>query len=387
MTKLCIVAHFDSHNYFQWLIALEKYKDKLGLELSSLNASPTHRKVHSDFKVDPYWEPLREADLVYVYATRRSSRNDPTGASWWTLPQFVKPLMKEGAKMICQWDDEFVWLFDPKHVWWDVKLEPNPPNHGGPEQFFKDTGILEVPDGHLVVTNTSPYRKYTTKPSFKLLLPQLCRYNLNKYSEQHTKGNIAMMLHSPQSSSINHALDNVITPQNYAVTIFNGTLDNHFVAHFRATHKLPVNSEVFERMEHNPFMDLLWRNASIGLDDNIGYAGWSRFAMECAIAYIPCVGSSEAVQDIFPELYTAPQDSKKQIELIELLRNDKKFYHEIVQLGRKRVIEMLDDEKLCKALIECFNKVGVSKSLLTLDQVPLPENPYKPDKNQAHPHP
>lgn len=388
MIKLCIVAHFDSWNYFQWLIALEKCKTKLRLELSALNASPTHRKVHNDFKNDPYWNPIREADLVYVYATRRSSRNEPSGISWWTLPQFVKPFMKPEAKMIAQWDDEFVWLFDPKHVWWNLNIEPNPDSHGSPEQFFKDTGILEVPDGHFVVTNSSPYRKYTTKPVFKMLLPQLCRYNLNKYSEDHKGKNIAMMLHSPQSSSVAHIFENVIRPQNYAVTVFNGTLDNEFVKHFRAKEKLPVNSEVFERMEYMPFMDLLWRNNLIGLDDNAGYAGWSRFAMECAIAYIPCVGSSESVEDIFPELHTAPQDFAKQIELIERLRTDKNFYHEMVVTGRKRLLELMDEERMCRALLDCFAKVGTSKSQLTLENNTSPFSPeYIPDEYNAHPHP
>jgi hypothetical protein len=385
-TKLCIVAYFDSYNYFQWNIALEKFKAKLGIEVISINAAPLYKKIHSDFKNDPYWNPLKQADVVFAYIVRRSTRHEPSGISWWTLPQFVKPFMKPEAKMIAQYDDEFLWLFDPKGMWWDTSIMPNPPNQG-PEEFFKDTGILEIPDAHLVVTNNFQLQKYTTKPVFKLFIPQLCRYNLRKYSENHKGNNIAMMLHSPKSSSISASLENVIRPKNYPVTVFNGTLDRHFVENFRRNTPLPVNSIVYERLEYEPYADLLWRTNSIGLDNNIGYGGWSRFAMECAITCIPCVGSSDSVHDIFPELYTTPIDYVKQIELIERLKTDKEFYHKMVEAGRKRVLELFDDEKLCNALLDIFNKIGVSKTQLTLNDVPIPESNYKPDSQQAHPHP
>jgi hypothetical protein len=187
------------------------------------------------------------------------------------------------------------------------------------------------------------------------------------------------MYHSIRKSSISGILENVIKPNNYPVTIFFGTLNQKIIENFRATTKLPVNSETFARMQYEAYMDLLWKYSSIGLDDNTGYYGWSRFAMECAIARIPCVGSTEAVQDIFPELHTAPQDFVKQSELIAKLMADKKFYHEIVEAGYKRVYEILSDETLCKKLIEIFNKLKTSKTG-EIPQQPLPE------PNQ-HPHP
>ena len=385
--KLCTVAYFDSKDFFQWHIALSKYASKLGLEITTVNASPTHKKVYSDFEHDLYWNPLREADYLFVYCTRRSTRNEPTGLSWWTLPKFVKPFMKPTAKMVVQYDDEFVWLFDPKHVWWDVNKMPNPDNLGGPEQFFKKTGILEIPDAYLTVIKNSPYTKYTTKPSFKLLLPQLCRYIPQKYSEVHKGQNIAMLIHSIKQSSIHGILENVIRPNNFSVTVFSGTLDTKAVETFRATEKLPVNSEVFERINYDCYTDLLWQNCSIGLDDNVGYYGWSRFAMECAVARVPCIGSTESVQDIFPELHTAPQDYAKQTELIKRLKTDKKFYHEMVELGHKRVLEVLDDEKLCRTLLDIFEKISPSKSNLTFKDVPLFHSDYVPDSKQARPHP
>ena len=374
--KLCIVAPFDSKCFFQWYVTLEKFTSKFEIILTSINASETHKKVYNDFKENPYWQPIREADAVFVYATRISSRNDPTGIEWWKLPQFVKQLMRPDAKMICQYDDEFMWLFDPSHVWWSWE---NPDNHGGPEQFFKDTGILEIPDVHLTVTNNPLFKNYTTKPIFKLLLPQLSRYRLFKYSETHVRKNIAILVHSIKKSSISGILENVIRPKNYPVTIFSGTLYNQLVEKFRQKESLPTNSIIYPRLGYEPYVDLLWQNSSIGLDDNTGYYGWSRFVMECAIAYVPCVGSTEAVQDIFPELYTVSQDYAKQIELIERLQTDSKFYHQMAEIGHKRVVEMLSDEKLCTALIEIFEKIGTPRTWLP----PLLNPEYQAS---AHPH-
>ena len=388
--NLCMVAHFDSPQYFQWYVALEKYAKKLGYILSSVNASPAHRKVYNNYNTDPHWQPLRDADLLFVYCTRRSSRCEPSGITWWTLPIFVKTFMKPTAKMIAQYDDEFVWLFDPKHVWWNIDVMPNPENNG-PEDFFKKTGILEVPDAHLVVkSNPMPeFTKYTTKPVFKLPLPHLFRYTPSKYTEEHQGKNIAILLHSILASSLHGTLENVIRPNNWSVSVFSGTLDERRIAGFRQQERLPVNSEVFSRLDYEPYMDLLWRYCSIGLDDNANYRGWSRFVMECAIAWIPCVGSTEAVEDIFPELFTAPQDYAKQTELINRLKIDKKFYHEVIQVGHKRILELLDDEKLCRAMLDIFDKIGASKCQVSLKNFPISlfDINYVPDKNQAHAHP
>jgi hypothetical protein len=385
--KLCIVAWFDCRDYFQWFVALGKYALKLGISVSSINASPVHRKVYSDFNKDPYWNPLKEADYVYAYATRRSSRYEPTGISWWSLPQFVKPFMKPEAKMLDQWDDEWVWLSNPNGSWWDLKLMPNPDNHGGPEQFFKDTKILEIADGHIKVTDNPLFEKYTTKPVFRILLPHLFRYGVGRYNENHKGKNLAIMFHSTRSHNIHSVLENVIRPKNYAVTVFNGSIKQEVVDAFRAREKLPVNSEVYIRMEYVAYTDLMWRNCDVGLDNSDGYEGWSRFGMECAISCVPCVGSSNSVHDMFPELYTDVNDFTKQIELIERLRTDKKFYHEMVIAGHKRLLDLLDDEKLCRILLDCFEKVGISKSKVALRNFQPEDTKYNADTHQAHPHP
>lgn len=387
--KLCIIAHFDSPNFFQWYIALKKYEKELGIVLSSVNGSPVNKKVYKNFHTDPYWQPLREADYVFVYCTRRSSRGEPSGLSWWTLPMFAKSLMKPDAKMICQYDDEFVWLFHPEHVWWNIKIMPNPENDG-PKKFFAESEILEIPDAHLVVRGSPfpEFTQYTTKPVFKLLLPQLSRYCIGKYSESHKGKNIAMLVHSPLNSSIEGILENVIRPNNFAVSIFSGSLDDKQVNYFRENVKLPVNSIVYVRMNYDDYEDLLWQDCSIGLDDNSGYRGWSRFAMECAVAYIPCVGSTEAVQDIFPELYTASQDYAKQTELINRLKTDSEFYHKMAQLGHDRVVELMDENKSAKALLNIFEKISISpKRKFNPRYFLFPNGDYIPDKHQAGPHP
>jgi hypothetical protein len=56
--------------------------------------------------------------------------------------------------------------------------------------------------------------------------------------------------------------------------------------------------------------------------------------------------------------------------------------------GRKRIFELLDDEKLCRAMLDIFNKITPSKSQLTFQSFPFLYNQnYNPDKQQARPHP
>jgi|GEM_PF-6312857 hypothetical protein len=386
--KLCIVAHIDNADYFQWYVAFKKYGAKYGIDVSFVSSMPVQLKIHNNFKDDPFWQPIRDADYIFAYATRRRTRCEPTGINWWTLPILAKALMKPSAKMIAQYDDEFMWLFDPKHVWWDVNDCP-PPTSDPPEKFFKETGILEIPDAHIVVRARpfSDYTRYTTKPVFKVLLPQLCRYRLQKYSENHEQNTIAMMLHSIKNSSVSGILENIIRPNNWSVSIFNGSLNEEQVKRFRMSIKLPPNSSVYPRIDYEAYTDLLWRYCSIGLDDNTGYQGWSRFAMECAVTYIPCVGSTEAVYDLFPELHTSPQDYALQTELINRLKTDKKFYSEMAELGHKRGLELFNEEDLVKTILYIFEKIGTSPSTVTYKDIPHSSGLYVADRLQARNHP
>lgn len=358
LKRLVIVTEFESKNFFQWHIALSKFADELGIILTSVKASRACRRIYVPFsgiEAHPYWNPIREADLVLVYVTRIDKHN-----TWWKLPQFTKQFMRPEAKMIVQYDDEFMWLFDPEHVWWSF---PNSPNYGGPEQFFKDTGILEVPDAHLSVLEECPYKKFTNKPIFKMILPQLERYKILKYSEVHKYTNIALMNHSILTASIELSLENVIRKKNYPVTVFfinvHNDTDYDGVSYCKKN-KLPSASSAYGRMSYESYMDLMWRECSIGLDDSINYIGWSRFVMECALCYIPCVGSTPAVKDLFPELYTKPQDYEAQIALIEKLKTNKIFCYKMAMKGYQRCLEFLDSKKLCYALMNIFD--GIQKT-------------------------
>jgi hypothetical protein len=378
LLKLVLVAEFN-FDIFQWKDAFVKYGKKLGVEIKWVMASPAAQRVYNNLKTDDYWKAIREADAVFVYVTRTQNRRGPHDWQWWELTKFVKKIIRPNAKMIAQYDDEFMWVFDPNHVWWDTNKCSTPDNHGGPEQFFKDTGILEIPDVHVSVLKNPPFKSYTTKPTYKLLLPQLFRYCLPKYSNEHKKKNIAMLLHSIRKASITHILENIAIPNNFPVTVFFGTIDHDVVNEWHKNNPMPVNSEIYSRMTYEPYMDLLWRNSSVAIDDNVGYTGWSRFTMECAVCWIPCVGSSESVEDIFPELYTASQDYAKQTELIKLLLTDKKFYDKIVEAAHKRVQELLDAEKLCRDMIAIFDTLGVKRTGFP----PVP----KPVISNSAPHP
>jgi hypothetical protein len=344
--KLVIVTEFEQQDFFQWFIALKKYTEELNIEITPVIASSSHRRVHNGVN-DEHWNPIRTADFVFIYVTRMEK-----GLEWWTLPQFVKQFMRPDAKMIAQYDDEFVWLFHPETTWWDY---PNPPNNG-PEQFFKETGILEIPDVHLCVMENPLFKPFTKKPIYQMMLPQLTRYNIDKYSPIHQSDRIAVLIHSPWQASIEETLKNVIRPLDHPVMVFSNKRSAGG-PNFCNENLLPKGSRAIGYIPKESFVDLLWQ-CSIAIDDNVNYIGWSRFIMECAIAYVPCVGSTDAVKTIFPELHTAPLDYAKQIELIRKLQTDKKFYQMVVKSGRERCMEFFSTAKLCRKLIEIFDSIN-----------------------------
>jgi hypothetical protein len=335
--KLCIVSPYLKD--FRWAIALSKY-----LHVTYLHCTMWDRNIP---EYDAYWNPIREADVVYVYAVRCFWADE----EWWNLPRFIKKFMKPEAKMIAQWDDEFVWAFHPNWKWWDNKeVKDQEP----PEQFFERTKILEVPDAHLAVISNPLYKPFLKRPFYKLSLPHFLYHNFN-YPRMIHGPNVAMIVHSPFSAKINNTLENVIIPNDISVTVFTSYLDG--VPIELRLENLPKNSNVFNfRMPEDAFMHFL-SECSIAIDDNEGYFGWSRFTMECALLYIPCIGSTEAVQDFFPELYTEHNDYAKQLELINKLKNDKEFYERVVISGHERCLKLLNTDNLCKQFIDIVNEL------------------------------
>lgn len=354
-TRLVIVTPFHQINFFQWYEALLRNQEKLNISVHPVIITNAHIKKPL---TDPYWNQIREADAIFVYATRVNSLQN-----WWELPKFVKQFMKPEAKMLVQTDDEFQWLWNKDYTFWGSGMQN--PIFTSPEQFFKDTSILEIPDVHITVTENPLFKPYTTKPVVQLLLPQLIRYEPEKYTLVEGRLNIAIMHHHAAGSSFMKTIDNVIKPNNFSMSIFNWYGNKNGVECCKALN-LPIGSRSYGKLPLKPYEDLLWQTCSIGIDDSTCYIGWSRFVMECAMAYIPCVGSTDAVKMLFPELYTAPQEYTKQIELINKLRTDKDFYFKIAKAGRERCMSELSTENQCVKLIKLFKDLGV-KSTWTLE--------------------
>jgi len=347
-TRLVIVTPFHQIDFFQWYEALLKNQIKLNISVYPIIITNLHIKKPL---TDPYWNQIREADAVLVYVTRVDKSEN-----WWELPKFIKQFMKPEAKMLVQTDDEFQWLWNKDYTFWGSGM-PNP-KFISPEQFFKDTNILEIPDMHISVTENPLFKPYTMKPVVQLLLPQLIRYQSERYTLIDGRPNIAMMRHYAAGSNFMKTIDNVIKPNNLPVSLFNWYGNKSGVEYCKSLN-LPVGSRSYGKLPLKSYEDLLWQTCSIGIDDPIGYIGWSRFVMECAIAYIPCIGSTDAAKMLFPELYTMPQDYVKQIELIQKLQNDKDFYTKVAEAGHKRCMDELSTENLCTRLIKIFNDLGV----------------------------
>jgi hypothetical protein len=344
--KICLVAEFDCPNFFQWYLAFEKHGKDLGVKISTVVANKRNREwcgPDSNF-----WDPIREADAIFVYCTRIGPDFE-----WWELPRLVRKIIRKDAVMVTQWDDDWNWVFNQDEVWWTGgRYDWKTPVVKDPQKFFEESKILEVSDANLTVQNNPKFQQYTKKPLYKLLLPQLVRYdNKEKYNEHHKLDNITMMIHSPNNCNVFHTIHNLTKPNKYKTLIFSAAISEPRRRQIGCTY------EIMPFIGYDSYLDLLWQRASIAIDDNEGYHGWSRFPMECALAWIPCIGSTDSVKDIFPELYTEHADYKKQKELIERLKNDKAFYHYMVQKGHERCFELLDSKRLCEKLIKIFEEL------------------------------
>ena len=103
--KLCIVTEFEQEKFFQWTIALSGNSD---IEVSTTILS---ENILTAYPLDDkHWHSIREADVVFVYCVRQNLNWE-----WYKLPFLVKKIMNPNAKMICQLDLEFLWLWYPHH--------------------------------------------------------------------------------------------------------------------------------------------------------------------------------------------------------------------------------------------------------------------------------
>jgi len=327
MKKMIVVTEFTQP--FQWnKVWTEERQLKNNVIVESVN-------VLSYLTVELNSDIIRKADLIFVYCSRTCK-----GGEWFRLPLEVKKFMKPKAKMIAQFDSEFIWLINPEGVQWDSKRDLEQYKGVSPQKFFEENRVLDVADAYFTVLENPFWARYTKKPVYYMPLPQLIRYPLtiNKMNREKEGKTIAVLRHSARGASIKHIIQNVINPLKKAVFVFS-CLPNQFLVGKR-------------------YIDTL-QKCYIGIDDAEGYAGWSRFTMECGLLAIPCVGSTYATKLFFPELYTKHKDYVKQRELVQRLYEDKKFYKKVAEEGRKRVLEHLDSDKLCQRFVRIAKEIGV----------------------------
>ena len=398
--RICLVTEFNQENYYQWREAWSvDMQIKLQTLVETVVMNPS--TLHSHNNDSSYWNPLRNADLVFVYISRCNAPNYPYECNgkqeywnWWNLPRVAKQFMKPEAKMIAQTDDEWIWLEHPKWMWWGNKPVDN---YGGADQFFKNNNILEIPDIWFTVLENPYWKKYTSKPNKYMPLPHLWRYIKEihkadiKYSNNgllnmHHK-TLALLRHSSSVSDIYSSIKYVAEPLNLSVTYFSTCWTDPHIPKFN----VPVTTELF--VNRDRYMELLIDNCMVAIDDCSKYIGWSRFAMECAMSYVPCIGSNFAVKLFFPELYTEHEDYSKQIELIKQLLNDSQFYKKIVDDAHYRMAIHLNPERLCGEMLKIIREelqpkeldVNIERELLKVilrKTLPFSIVPKRPTENQ-----
>ena len=315
----------------------------------TVTINPTTLKYSKDHR---NWAWLRKADLVFVYCSL--SRQYPNVWEWFSLPKYARKFMKPEAKMIAQWDQEFVWLFHPTWTWW---RRPPYSTTKSPEQFFRDNGVLEVADVHFTVLEKPLFQEYTSTPYIYMSLPQLIRYG--HYTFNTNRQRIALLNHTSQAGTINHTVKNVARAYEYPVSIFNSGNPHRPLSGriFCANHRLPMGSVIYGRLARNDFMQKL-SQCYVAIDDAENYLGWSRFTMECALTFVPCIGSNYANKLFFPDLYVKHKNYKKQRELVKQLYEDPDFYKRVALEGHRKARTQLDTETLRKKFLNVGKKLG-----------------------------
>jgi len=364
--NIAIVTEFEQKDFFQWYTAFCKMnntKVRFGnfFQTSNerghiINIRPviidTFRLEKYDFNHE-YWNDLKNADLVFVYSVRINKTNS---WEWYNLPQYAKRFMKPSAKMIAQFDDEFSWFL---YKFWK---EPFMNENLSMDDFFKKTKVLEVADAYFTVLDNPFWAYYTKKPVFYMPLPQLSRYpeiispriKTSVFDFSTIRGQpellnsknqtqIALMLHSIQDSNVSATLNNVVHPLNISAIIFSTKNSGK--------NKVEGRDIFYSRMPRSGYMNTL-KKATVSIDDDAKYNGWSRFVLESALNCVPCVGSTIAVKELFPDLYTAHNDFEKQKALITQLLNDQNFYTLQKHTGWIRAVTKLSDSNLVSKFLQ-----------------------------------
>ena len=408
---IALVTEFEQDSvWFQWRSAwTDEMQIKLKCIVKSVIINPSVLSVYD--KESPYWDWLKKADLVFVYCSRIEiiesiPFEDIYGRkyhwNWWALPMYAKLMMKPEAKMIAQWDDEWIWLFHPDWVWWFF----DPADRGGPDGLFSSLNIMGTPD--MVWTNLEnpDYIPYLVTPLRYMPIPFFTQEYLDEYVapvnkerelvepyNMHEK-RIAILRHTSRVASVEHTIHNVVEKVELPLLYFSTSWTNPELARkiaektkegfykieaseLQGNTLAAIGKKVEEEIKHGsysipvihilheepiPYMRRLRKEAFIAIDDAENYIGWSRFSMECAINYIPVVGSTMASRVFFPKLHTEPKDYARQIELINRLKNDREFYNQMADEGHARCMYHLNSERLCRKMIEYAQEIGAPET-------------------------
>lgn len=352
--NLCLVTEFEQENLFQWEIALKNHPR---IDTYSTIINPATLKEYPPESL--YWDQIRKADIVFVYCVR----HDETW-EWYKLPVIVKKWMNQKAKMICQFDLEFLWLWYPDHHPWKTPVTFTSPKT--PEEFFMETGVLDVADIYIVIFNPL-LKECIKKPVYYLPLPQLVRHESlldptkNNFDKiKNATKHIVLLQHSVKSASIDETIENIVNKlddlsngKKYQIDVYTTRNTSH-TDKMNMREKIKYGSEIFGKLPRNSYMEFLDRGL-VAIDDNEGYYGWSRFAMECALTCVPCIGSTLAVKEFFPELYVEHGDYRAQKELINKLIDDEGFWLKTATTGRKNVLEKMNTNYLIEKLLSIIN--------------------------------
>jgi len=351
--QIAIVTNFPQE--FQWDKVWTK-KRQLNNKVSVVSIKATPSDLAGIPTDDPYWIPLRNADVVFVHCARYIFHSQ---YSWFKFLFEVKALMKSKSKMIVQFDSEFIWLINPDGIQWKAENDLREYVNVSPKKFFAKTRILDIADAYFTLLEKPFWAKYCTKPIYYMPLPQLVRYKLKSlYNSSRKNGTVALLRHNARGANIEHTIRNVTNPLEKAVSIFTCSTtrsQSQCVKYIRQLN-CPRKSLAFGFLFGDSYLDVL-QKCYIAIDDAEGYMGWSRFSMECAFLSIPCIGSSYATKIFFTELYTEHKDYVKQRKLVQRLFDDKEFYKRMAEVGRRRVLEYMDSDKLCKRFVEFCRKI------------------------------
>ena len=118
LLKICFVAEFNQKIYHQWYKAFDSFFQSHNfVDLYAIEINP----YNIETKPAEYFDPIKEADIVYCYISPMNIRDMKHDIwKWWEeLPKRCKGMMKLGAKLIVQYDDEMQFVEDIERRSWN----------------------------------------------------------------------------------------------------------------------------------------------------------------------------------------------------------------------------------------------------------------------------